>query len=295
MQNSFVYNIDSNIEITYKFATDIKNINARGGKVEWLGMISDRSQIDGIKFWILDEEHPVSTWNYYEWFWAIPKWEDVENLFNEKKENGKLKFVGDWVTYMMEHYGNITENDVDYNGIYKIIGSFDGADCTFYEQKDKKDNQVCIANVIVEKIEKIGSLPSFDKYPIKIFTGKSVEINLGSHPVGYEFKTVLKNAYDGKPNFAGHYTVIDYGCGSTCQRFVIVDNQNGKIYQTDEFASEVGIDFRLESNLLIINPPSVLNIYRQDNEKNRTSMSSWEQRPSRYYKWTNNKLISVYP
>ena len=140
--------------VTYRFATDYKNRNAKGGKVEWFGAITGLSQVDGIKFWILDNEHPVSAQGQYDWFWAIPSLEVVSSMFNEKPEAGQSKFTGDWVAFMLERYGGIAKEDIDYNGIYKITGIFDGGDCSYYEQKDPAGNQVCIANVVVEKIEK---------------------------------------------------------------------------------------------------------------------------------------------
>lgn len=32
------------------------------------------------------------------------------------------------------------------------------------------------------------------------------------------------------PNFAGHYTIVGWGCGSSCLEFAIVDASTGRVY-----------------------------------------------------------------
>ncbi|MBT7348798.1 hypothetical protein HN858_03940 [Candidatus Falkowbacteria bacterium] len=294
--NIQTHNLDPNQKVSYEFAINAQNSNTKGGRVEWNGVISDKTQIDGIKFWIFDEDHPASIWDYYEWFWGAPDYTKEEELF-EINNQITQNFSGNWVNYMMKRYGVTKSDGVDWSGIYRITGSFNGADCDYYDQKDRNGNQVCIPNVVVEKIEHLSSLPTFEKYPVSETAASSSysPLDLNSHPVGIKFKTILTNAYDGSPNFAGHYTVVDYGCGANCQRFVIIDNITGIIYQTNEFVSELGIDFQLESNLLIVNPSSTLDLYRIDNENRKRNMAVWERFSSRYYKWTNNELTLIYP
>jgi hypothetical protein len=77
---------------------------------------------------------------------------------------------------------------------------------------------------------------------------------------------------DGKehsgPNFAGHYIVVQWGCGSGCAMMVIVDASTGKIYYLPGRFGREGaqnivlpmhglspaeVEFRLTSRLLTIN------------------------------------------
>ena len=61
------------------------------------------------------------------------------------------------------------------------------------------------------------------------------------------------------PNFAGHFTLAKWGCGSPCLAFVIVDARSGTIHDpgitvgcADESCAEAGIDFKLTSRLVVL-------------------------------------------
>jgi hypothetical protein len=74
------------------------------------------------------------------------------------------------------------------------------------------------------------------------------------------FRTVLTQSAKKGPNFAGHYTVVLWGCGSGCVALAIVDADSGKVYfpsnllSVDNMAVELTtlIDFRIDSRLLIV-------------------------------------------
>lgn len=91
----------------------------------------------------------------------------------------------------------------------------------------------------------------FEDYPVvENMKGESQPLNLESHPRGFEFKTLITETYKSGPNFAGHYTVVEWGCGTGCQNHVIVDNLTGNIIK-DEIASNYGIEYRKDSRLLV--------------------------------------------
>ena len=67
------------------------------------------------------------------------------------------------------------------------------------------------------------------------------------------------------PNFAGHYYVIRWGCGSNCLMMAVVDASNGRVYGpplrgsgTDELyvpmdpSGDVEVDFRRDSSLMVL-------------------------------------------
>lgn len=61
----------------------------------------------------------------------------------------------------------------------------------------------------------------------------------------------------GRPNFAGHYTVVFWGCGTACAAFVIVDDRTGEVYEPPELARGVdlgvgGPSFHIDSRLLVL-------------------------------------------
>ena len=61
------------------------------------------------------------------------------------------------------------------------------------------------------------------------------------------------------PNFAGHFTVVQWGCGTTCLTGAIVDATTGKVFHLPPLLKgrTVGFEamwlhFRLESRLMIV-------------------------------------------
>src|SRR5690606_2298271 len=78
-------------------------------------------------------------------------------------------------------------------------------------------------------------------------------VDLDSFKGARTFKTKLTEGGKAGPNFAGHYTVVTFGCGTQCQDNWIIDSISGKIY--DRFYSVIGQKYQLDSTLMIINPP----------------------------------------
>jgi hypothetical protein len=96
--------------------------------------------------------------------------------------------------------------------------------------------------------------PMLGDFPVKqIFKGSTAKLDLKSNRDGYMFKTRLQAAGTGHPNFAGHYIVAEWGCGSNCQSSMMIDAVDGKIYNGT--VTDRGSIFRLSSNLMIADPP----------------------------------------
>jgi hypothetical protein len=72
-------------------------------------------------------------------------------------------------------------------------------------------------------------------------------------PYEWRFRTrIRKGAPDG-PNYAGHYTVITWGCGVECQMHAIVDAKTGGFVRF-RYLSAMGLGHNLKSRLLVVNP-----------------------------------------
>lgn len=65
------------------------------------------------------------------------------------------------------------------------------------------------------------------------------------------FITRIKEGCKDGINFAGHYTLIYWGCGTACQYGVIVDRKTGIIY--DGYTSSLGPEFKKESSYILFN------------------------------------------
>ena len=114
----------------------------------------------------------------------------------------------------------------------------------------------------IEGIAENVKVPSYKDFAVtNIFKGKPAEVNLSSDPDAYMFRTQLRRQAADGPNFAGHYKIAIWGCGTSCQQFAIIDSQNGRVFfppvlpyvtfvQWD--GTNAGLQFRIDSNLLIL-------------------------------------------
>jgi hypothetical protein len=122
--------------------------------------------------------------------------------------------------------------------------------------------------------------PSFQDYAVnEVFTGVPAEpilatteqrryrtrirngVSKGSGVWNGSWKDPMKSS---GPNFAGHYFVIRWGCGSNCLMMAVVDAKNGKVhgpplsgagtelYIPMDPMSDVEIDFRRDSSLMVL-------------------------------------------
>jgi len=76
------------------------------------------------------------------------------------------------------------------------------------------------------------------------------------------FRTQLRRAAAEGPNFAGHLRVAEWGCGTCCVDFAIIDLETGDVWmpgfyvscgypQTDPVRGQAGLYFREDSALLV--------------------------------------------
>jgi hypothetical protein len=73
----------------------------------------------------------------------------------------------------------------------------------------------------------------FEDYAVKdLFKGKPKAPILSSNAASnlLNYATVIDEAVRKGPNFAGHYTVVEWGCGSGCVMFFIADAVNGRVW-----------------------------------------------------------------
>jgi hypothetical protein len=84
--------------------------------------------------------------------------------------------------------------------------------------------------------------PRFEQYPSKVEKLKKLAtVNLRSHPEARTYRTVLRRGAAEGANFAGHYTVIGWGCGTSCTQLAIVNLKTGKVIFPGDFSSTHGV------------------------------------------------------
>lgn len=77
--------------------------------------------------------------------------------------------------------------------------------------------------------QSIRARPSFNDYQVKqIYRGAPASPKLDDDQA--MFRTVIRRGAKSEVQFAGHYTVPQFGCGAECSAFAIVDSITGKVY-----------------------------------------------------------------
>jgi hypothetical protein len=139
--------------------------------------------------------------------------------------------------------------------------------------------------------------PTFDDFPAQVFSGHNATPNLRSDAATRMFRSRLVQWAKAKPNFAGHYVLATWGCGTDCTQLAIIDARTGKVYHPPGVTTNVAVNvhptllaggdfwhaagsikFRANSRLLVlIGMPE----------------ERVEQRGVSYYVWENDKLRRI--
>jgi len=132
--------------------------------------------------------------------------------------------------------------------------------------------------------------PRFEDYRVsEKFKGIPVPVKLRSARGASMFRTKLREGAKKGPNFAGHYTVITWGCGTDCRLVAIVDARTGRVYFAPFTVSiPADADYRLDSRLLIANPPERTGWYENGEQMREVYKPSW-------WVWRNGRLIEIFP
>ena len=110
--------------------------------------------------------------------------------------------------------------------------------------------------LLYEKEQPKDKTPKFDEYMISEisdnFTGEIATIDYLSNDKAEGHRDQIEEEIKKGINFSGSYIVVSWECGTNCETGVIIDANDGKIYDLP-FDSSCGMDFRVNSNLLVIN------------------------------------------
>jgi len=74
------------------------------------------------------------------------------------------------------------------------------------------------------------AVPAFEQFRVsETFSGKPAPPVLRT-AADREFRTRIREGAPEGPNFAGHYTIVQWGCGAGCVSMALVDAKDGRIY-----------------------------------------------------------------
>jgi len=112
-----------------------------------------------------------------------------------------------------------------------------------------------------------GQAPHFEDFKVSAELKRAPAPVILSSSEDREFRTQLRKGAAHGPNFAGHYTVVVWGCGSSCTDWAIVDATSGRvtfladlraisgthvISEKSDTAEYWGLRFRADSRLIIV-------------------------------------------
>jgi hypothetical protein len=84
--------------------------------------------------------------------------------------------------------------------------------------------------------------PTFSSYPIALEDPIiHPKVDTKTTTIGRRYRTVLRNGIESGANFAGHYAVVVWGCGSSCSSFAIVNLKTGKVIVPNDISSVIGM------------------------------------------------------
>jgi hypothetical protein len=135
-------------------------------------------------------------------------------------------------------------------------------------------------------------LPKFEDFKVaEVFKGvpaKPILRTAGQRG----FRTRIREGAAGGTNFAGHYAIAQWGCGSFCISIAIIDEKTGAVYDgpfsilgympvdvfpdvpaADDSIDQLGVKFKLDSRLLIVR-----------------GCQEDQDCASYYYEWTGSKF-----
>ena len=120
--------------------------------------------------------------------------------------------------------------------------------------------------------------------PKEKYTGDIAEVKFDDtrFPEAKEFKSAITTVIARGANFAGHYALAEWECGTSCQDHAVVDVQTGEIVAFG-IPSEAGLSFLPESALIMTNPAPNFPTFADLQESSFADQVYWFNIPREYY------------
>jgi hypothetical protein len=136
--------------------------------------------------------------------------------------------------------------------------------------------------------------PRFEDYRVPTtLAARAKPAEVANHFPDFE-KQIIESAKEG-PDFAGHFVVEAWTCGSACSEFVIVNVSTLKVHHPrfnvayafcPEFGGENELSYRLDSTLLVVTGRK--ETYNSKGEMLDTPCGKY------YYTWDGRELKQIY-
>lgn len=88
--------------------------------------------------------------------------------------------------------------------------------------------------------------PAFTDYAVPVYQGKLTAPDVRTHPRSRLFRTMIRQGAKAGPNFAGHYTLVFWGCGTNCLGLAIVDAISGQVFHPENLQAVDNLNVAFE-------------------------------------------------
>ena len=108
--------------------------------------------------------------------------------------------------------------------------------------------------VLVSEVDGEGRVFSFDQFSVRsVYRGPTRLPDFKGRDREFSsYRTRIRTELRAGPNFAGHYSVVQWGCGTGCLVAVVADNKTGQVFKFPRSGEmDLDLEFKLGSRLLI--------------------------------------------
>jgi hypothetical protein len=94
---------------------------------------------------------------------------------------------------------------------------------------------------------------AFGRYAVSVYRGPSATPDFYSLPGSRRFRTRIRDGIRQGVNFAGHYAIVTFGCGTDCSSSFLVDVKSGQIFTFPlggEGNYNLSLDYHADSALI---------------------------------------------
>ena len=139
------------------------------------------------------------------------------------------------------------------------------------------------------RLDDIPDRPRFEDYPALRSVSHPAPPLLNNR-LARRYRTVLRDTVTQGPDFAGSATIVQWGCGSSCHEWAVVDGRTGRVYAPPaeiemmfgpSYFRDAGLHYQPNSRLLVVVGPT---IWRQGR-----SAEQWHEGAT-FFEWTGRSL-----
>ena len=151
---------------------------------------------------------------------------------------------------------------------------------------------LCACFLAAPALAQDGAVPRFQDYSAPVFRGKAAPLKLTT-PLARGYRTRLREGARRAVNFAGHYTLHTWSCGTGCLQTAFIDAKTGEVFFPEELNGfivcfyqpeavkdlEEALQFQKGSRLIVMSGYPV-------SERDRDA----PKKGFYYYEWTGREL-----